>query len=76
MFSVIAIVGLVMLSALTLALILGAVKNRDGSSWGMVSFFFPPAVLLLLFLPKVPGPRRKRPTWHDEERRDYARDGS
>ena len=35
-------------------------KNRDTSFWGFVGFFFPPALVFLLVLPRGPG--RPRPS--------------
>ena len=66
--------ALTTVAALLLGLVLGWVKNRDAQHWAFYCFLFPPAVILLLLLPKHVGPRPKRPTWDEDHRRSLARD--
>ena len=44
--------GLVMLGGLIAGYIGALMKNRDPSRWGFIGFFFPPAVLFLLVVPR------------------------
>jgi hypothetical protein len=65
-----AIYGTAMLVA---SLIAGAIagfwKNRDYSFWMTVCLLFPPALLLLLLMPKNTGARPRRPSLDEEEDR-------
>ena len=49
--------------------VLAGLKNRDYSFWIAWSFLVPPAILLLILLPKHKGPRPRRPTLAEEEAR-------
>ena len=60
--------------SMVLALVLGRIKNRDGQQWAFASFLFPPAVLLLLVMPRLVGPRPKRPGWDEDHNRTLQRD--
>lgn len=44
------------LSAAILATALAHVKHRTWMAWGITSMFFPPVILILLFLPTRSGP--------------------
>jgi hypothetical protein len=61
--------GSIALAAALLGGILAGIKNRDYSFWIAWSFLVPPFVLLLLFLPRQEGPRPRRPTLDEQERR-------
>ena len=49
--------------------ILAGIKNRDYSFWIAWTFLFPPSLLVLLVLPRLKGPRPRRPSLAEEERR-------
>jgi len=75
MFGVLAIYGMVVLVALVAALLLAHYKQRDPSAWAFMSFLFPPAVLLLLFLPTVKDrARRRKPGWDERDDRELERE--
>ena len=59
--------GLIALTAMVAAGILAAYKNRDYSFWMGWCFLLPPAVLLLLVLPRRKGPVRRRRTLDEED---------
>jgi hypothetical protein len=65
-----AIYGTAMLVAGVLAGALAAYKNRDYSFWMAICLLFPPAILLLLLMPKNPGPRPRRPSLDEQEARE------
>jgi hypothetical protein len=71
MVRVIAIWGIVAIVAAIVGGIVAARKNRDASAWAAWGFLFPPAVLALVLLPKLPTrlPRRSL----DEEDAAQAR---
>ncbi len=58
-------------SAAALAGYLCARKNRDYSFWMAWAFIVPPAVIILALLPKLSGPRPRRPTLDEEDRRPF-----
>lgn len=60
--------GLLAIASGVLAGVLAGVKNRDYSFWIGWSFVFPPMVLLLALMPKLPGPRPRRPSLDHEDR--------
>jgi len=60
--------GIVALSSAVLAGILAGVKNRDYSFWIAWSFLVPPMVLYLALLPRLAGPRPRRPALDPEDR--------
>jgi hypothetical protein len=66
--------ALITVAALVLGLVLGWLKNRDAQHWAFYCFLFPPAVILLLLLPKHVGPRPKRTSWDEDHKRTLARD--
>ena len=47
---------------------LAGLKNRDCCFWAAWSFVLPPALIVLLLLPKNAGPRPRRPTLDEEDR--------
>ncbi len=47
---------------------LAGMKNRDYSFWGAWCFVLPPALIVLLLLPKNAGPRPRRATLDEEDR--------
>lgn len=65
----VAIYGIVMLAAAVCAGIIAGMKRRDWSFWATLSFIVPPALVLLLMMPKNPGPRPRRPGFDEEEER-------
>lgn len=60
--SLIVLWGAVAGVAALLAFVLAGIKNRDFSFWIAFSFLMPPAVLILLVLPKRRGTRPRQPT--------------
>ena len=61
--------GLIAIGSAALAGVLAGVKNREYSFWMSWCFLVPPLVLFLLLLPKLPGPRPRRPSLDEQERR-------
>jgi hypothetical protein len=59
--------GAAALAAMIVAGILAGRKNRDYSFWMGWSFIFPPAVLVLMILPKLGGARPKRRSLDEED---------
>ena len=49
--------------------VLAGYRNRDVSHWIAWTFLFPPSLILLLILPAHKGPRPRRPTLDEEDRR-------
>jgi len=68
----IAIWGVVSLASSLLAGLLAGVKNRDWSSWMAWSFILPPLMLIVLVMPRNKGPRPRRPSVDEEEKRSYT----
>jgi hypothetical protein len=66
--------GVLVLVALVAALILAHFKQRDTSAWALISFLFPPAVLLLLFLPAARSRGRRGPSWDERDDRETERE--
>lgn len=64
-----AIYGMAMLVTSVLAGIIAGWKRRDFSFWMTICFLFPPAIVLLLLMPKNAGPRPRRPGLDEEEER-------
>lgn len=62
--------GLVAIGAAILGAILAGIRNRDASVWAAWCFVFPPAVLLVLLMPRHQGPRPRRPTLDEEDARE------
>lgn len=62
-------IGLIMMISAVAGAILAGIKNRDYSFWIAWTFLFPPSLLVLVVLPKLKGPRPRRPTIADEEKR-------
>ena len=71
MVKVIAIWGVVAITCALVAGILAGVKRRDHSFWAAWSFMVPPMLLILLFMPANKGPRPRRPSPDEEERRAW-----
>jgi hypothetical protein len=67
MVEIIAIWGVVAVACAIAAGILASVKRRDHSFWAAWTFLFPPMVLLLLFMPKNQGERRRRLSVDEQE---------
>lgn len=63
--------GLIATGAAAIAGILAGVKNRDYSFWIGWTFVFPPMVIFLAILPKLAGPRPRRPTLDEEDKHLY-----
>lgn len=53
--------------AMVLAGILAGAKNRDYSAWMAWSFVFPPALIVLMLLPKLKGRRPRQRTLDEED---------
>jgi len=70
----IAIWGLTAMAAALVCWILAFFKNRDMSVWVAWGFLFPPAVLLLAFLPRLPV-RPRRPTLDEQDSAQARADG-
>jgi hypothetical protein len=63
--------GLIALASGAIAGVLAGVKNRDYSFWIAWCFVLPPLVLFLLLLPRFQGPRPRRPSLDEQERRGW-----
>ena len=66
----VAVWGLTAVSAAMIAGALAGIKNRDYSFWMGWCFLIPPMVIFLAFLPRLSGPRPRRPTLDAEDRHD------
>lgn len=64
---IIAIYGLIMIVAAVVAGYVAMSKNRDYSFWMAWSFVVPPALLILVFLPRRGGQPPRRPTLDEED---------
>lgn len=60
--------GVCALGGAALAGVLAGLKNRDYSVWMGWAFLFPPIVIVYAFLPPLPVPRPRRPTWDEMHR--------
>ena len=65
---VIAIWGIIALSAAVAAGIIAAARNRDHSWWAAWCFVLPPMLIVLLLLPRNTGPRPQRPSLDEDDR--------
>ena len=63
--------GLVASLAAALAGFLASIKNRDYSFWIGWTFILPPLVLILALLPRLSGPRPKRPSFDEDDKNLY-----
>jgi membrane protein implicated in regulation of membrane protease activity len=63
----IVLTGGIMLFFGILGAVFASVKNRDASFWTALCFLVPPALIVLLLLPKYKGPRQRRPSLDDED---------
>lgn len=61
-------VGVLMIVSGIAGAMLAGMKNRDWSFWGAWCFVLPPALIVLLLLPKNAGPRPRRATLDEEDR--------
>jgi hypothetical protein len=59
--------GAIALAAAIAGGILAGARNRDHSAWAAWCFIFPPALLVLLLLPRNTGPRPHRPRLDEED---------
>lgn len=59
--------GAVALGAAIIGAIVAGTRNRDHSAWAAWCFIFPPALLILLLLPRNTGPRPRRPSLDEED---------
>jgi hypothetical protein len=66
--NVIAIWGLVAISAAVAGGVIAAARNRDHSWWAAWCFVVPPMLILLLLLPRNAGPRPRRPSLDEDDR--------
>lgn len=73
MFHYVTYYGLAMLAGLVLGPAISSFKNRDSSYWGFVCFLVPPALLMLLAMPRRVGPRLIRGSWHEQDAKERAR---
>jgi hypothetical protein len=62
------IYGSIMLLASLTAAVVAGFKRRDWSYWAAIAFLFPPAIVMLILMPKNTGPLRRRPSLDDEDR--------
>ncbi len=69
MVTVIAIWGVVAIASALIAGIVAGIKRRDHSFWAAWSFMLPPMLLIVLFMPANKGPRQRRLSLDEEERR-------
>jgi 4-amino-4-deoxy-L-arabinose transferase-like glycosyltransferase len=70
----VAIYGLIALTAMLVACVLAVIKKRDWSYWMTITLLFPPVLILLLVMPKNPGPRPRREGLDEQEHRELTRD--
>ena len=64
----IAIYGMVMFVTSIAGAIIASMKRRDWNYWMTMTFFFPPAIIILILKPKNTGALTKRRTLDDEDR--------
>ncbi|HKZ97302.1 MAG TPA: hypothetical protein VJ045_10005 [Hyphomicrobiaceae bacterium] len=62
--------GLTSIAAAIIGGVLAGMKNRDYSFWMAWCFLVPPLVVWLLLMPRLSGPRPRRPTLDELERND------
>ncbi len=72
----VAIYGAIVLTTTLLAWIVALIKRRDWSYWMTMTLLFPPALIMLVLMPKNSGPRPRREGLDEQERRELARDDS
>lgn len=70
----IAIYGGLALICAILGGIVAAVKRRDVSYWMTVCLLLPPSIVMLAMMPKNKGIKPRRPSWDDQEAREYGTD--
>ncbi len=64
--------GLVAIASAGIAALVAGLRNRDHSAWAAWCFVFPPLLLILIFLPRNRGPKRRRPTLDEEDAHEHA----
>lgn len=64
---IVVIWSLIAIGSAVLAAVLAGLKNRDYSFWAALSFLLPPAVLVLLLLPRHRGTRPRQRTLDEED---------
>jgi hypothetical protein len=74
MVTFIAVYGSLMILSAALSGIVALFKRRDTSYWITASFLFPPALILLLLMPKNVRRLRRRETMDEQEARELRRD--
>lgn len=70
MVEIVVIWGLIAITAMVIGGLLAGLKKRDYSFWMAWSFIFPPAVVLLLILPKLQKRPRRR-TLDEEDAAEF-----
>ncbi len=60
-------IGATMIVSAIIAAVLAGFKNRDISYWVAWSFLFPPAVVVLAFMPRITGQRPRRTSLDEED---------
>ena len=68
---IIALGGIVMIVSGILGALLASMKNRLPNFWGALCFLLPPALLVLLILPKNMGPAPRRRPLDAEDHHDW-----
>lgn len=66
--ALITIIGGTMIISAIVGGVLAGIKNRDLSTWLAWTFLIPPTLIILLLLPRIKGPRPRRPTLDEEDR--------
>ena len=74
MFTYITLYGLAVIVAMSTAYAVARYKRRDASAWAFLSFFFPPAAILLIFLPRSAAPKQRRPGWDERDQAEDTRE--
>jgi hypothetical protein len=70
----IAVYGSLMIVSAILSGIVALFKRREASYWITLSFLFPPAIIILLLMPRNTLPRPRRLSLDEQEERDYRRE--
>ena len=65
--ALITLVGGIMIVSGIIGAVLAGMKNRDVSVWLAWTFLIPPALIILLLLPRIKGRRPRRPTLDEED---------
>lgn len=67
---IVAVWGIVAITAAVLAGFIAPMKNRDFSAWAAWCFLLPPLLIALILTPKNTGPRRRPPTLDQLDHRE------